>query len=52
MFGKDAFYEIIHRHAMKPANIILETVYNELASFQTGVAPEDDVTMVVIKIES
>ena len=52
MFGKDAFYEVIHRHATKPANQILETVYSELASYQTGVAPEDDVTMVVIKIEN
>ena len=51
MFGKDAFYEIIHRHATEPANQILESVYSELASYQTGVAPEDDVTMVVIKIE-
>jgi sigma-B regulation protein RsbU (phosphoserine phosphatase) len=52
MFGKDAFYEIIRRKATEPANQILESVYSELASYQTGVAPEDDVTMVVIKIES
>jgi sigma-B regulation protein RsbU (phosphoserine phosphatase) len=52
MFGKDAFYEIIHRHATESANQILESVYSELTSYQIGVAPEDDVTMVVIKIES
>ncbi|MGD8523455.1 MAG: SpoIIE family protein phosphatase [Desulfobacterales bacterium] len=52
MFGKDVFYEILHRNATKPATQILEAVYSELASYQIGVAPEDDVTMVVIKIES
>jgi sigma-B regulation protein RsbU (phosphoserine phosphatase) len=52
MFGKDAFYEIIRRHATKPAIQILEAVYIDLASFQNGVAPEDDVTMVVIKVEN
>jgi sigma-B regulation protein RsbU (phosphoserine phosphatase) len=52
MFGKDAFYKIIQYNATKSANQILETVYSRLASYQTGVAPEDDVTMVVIKIEN
>jgi sigma-B regulation protein RsbU (phosphoserine phosphatase) len=52
MFGKDAFYEVICRHAGKRANQILEAVYAELEDFQRGVEPEDDVTLVVIKIDS
>jgi sigma-B regulation protein RsbU (phosphoserine phosphatase) len=52
MFGKDAFYEIIRRNAAENASRILETVYDKLAQFQDGVEPEDDVTMVVIKIEN
>ena len=52
MFGKDSFYEIIRRHAAKRANQILDAVYHELAHFQRGVEPEDDVTLVVIKIEA
>lgn len=50
MFGKESFYEIIHRNAAKGANQILDAVYDEPAHFQTGVAPEDDATLVVIKI--
>jgi sigma-B regulation protein RsbU (phosphoserine phosphatase) len=52
MFGKNAFYEVIRRHAGKRANQILEAVYAELEDFQRGVEPEDDVTLVVIKIDS
>ena len=42
--------KIIRRNAAKGANRILDAVYDELAHFQTGVAPEDDATLVVIKI--
>ena len=52
MFGKDAFYEIIRRKAAETASHILETVYDELERFQKGVEPEDDVTLVVIKIDN
>jgi sigma-B regulation protein RsbU (phosphoserine phosphatase) len=52
MFGKDAFHEIIRQNASETASHILETVYDELAQFQKGVEPEDDVTLVVIKIDS
>jgi sigma-B regulation protein RsbU (phosphoserine phosphatase) len=51
MFGKVAFYEIIRRNAAETASHILETVYDELEQFQKDVEPEDDVTLVVIKID-
>ena len=51
MFGKDAFYDIIRRNAALSANQILEAVIDKLEYFQTGVEPEDDVTLVVIKFE-
>ncbi|UCE52799.1 MAG: SpoIIE family protein phosphatase [Desulfobacterales bacterium] len=50
MFGKESFYEIIRRNEALSANQILEAVIDELELFQTGVEPEDDVTLVVIKI--
>ena len=52
MFGKDAFHEIIRRNATETASRIIEIVYAKLEQFQNGVEPEDDVTLVVIKIEN
>jgi sigma-B regulation protein RsbU (phosphoserine phosphatase) len=52
MFGKDAFYEIIRRKAAFTAHQILDCVIDELDHFQKGAEPEDDVTLVVIKIDS
>jgi sigma-B regulation protein RsbU (phosphoserine phosphatase) len=51
MFGKEAFCEIIRTNAAAGASEILNGVIDELEHFQTGVAPEDDITLVVIKIE-
>jgi sigma-B regulation protein RsbU (phosphoserine phosphatase) len=50
MFGKDAFHDIIRRKSHETASRILESVFEALAQFQEGVEPEDDVTLVVIKI--
>ena len=52
MFGKDDFHKTIRLHADKGANQILTAVYTELEEFQRGVEPEDDVTLVIIKIDS
>jgi sigma-B regulation protein RsbU (phosphoserine phosphatase) len=52
MFGKDDFYKSIRLHADKGANQILTAVYAELEEFQRGIEPEDDVTLVIIKIDS
>ena len=51
MFGKARFKEIIRREAAHPASAILDAVYRELRAFSSGYKAEDDITLVVIKIE-
>lgn len=51
MFGKERFKQIIRREAAQPARRILDSVYHELNRFSRGFKPEDDITLVIIKIE-
>jgi sigma-B regulation protein RsbU (phosphoserine phosphatase) len=51
MFGKDGLREIIRANASAPANGILEAITDGLNRFRGGYACEDDITMVVIKVE-
>jgi sigma-B regulation protein RsbU (phosphoserine phosphatase) len=51
MFGKERFKQIIRREARRPARQILDAVYAELNHFSRGYKPEDDITLVIIKIE-
>lgn len=51
MFGKEALYRIIQRHAHKSAAEIQETILSELRRFQQDLMPADDITLVVIKFE-
>ncbi len=50
MFGKDRFREIIRRNANAAAADILEAVYDELNQFAKGLKSEDDITLVIIKV--
>jgi PAS domain S-box-containing protein len=50
MYGKKRFHSIIRQNASAEANDILNAIYNDLDSFRSGFKPEDDVTLVVIKI--
>jgi sigma-B regulation protein RsbU (phosphoserine phosphatase) len=50
MFGKEPIYRIIHQYADEDAKGILTACLYSLEKFQDGVAPEDDVTLIVIKI--
>jgi sigma-B regulation protein RsbU (phosphoserine phosphatase) len=50
MFGKKRFRNIIRRHAEAGASDILNAVYDELNQFAKGLKAEDDITLVVIKI--
>jgi sigma-B regulation protein RsbU (phosphoserine phosphatase) len=52
MYGKKRFHSIIRRNARLEANDILNAIYNDLDSFRSGRKPEDDITLVVIKITS
>jgi sigma-B regulation protein RsbU (phosphoserine phosphatase) len=51
MFGKKRFRKILRQNANAPAQDIIDAVYRDLDAFTVGVRPEDDITLVVIKIE-
>lgn len=52
MFGKERFMEIIRKSAAEDADAILNHVFLEHAGFVSGMKSEDDLTLVVIKIEA
>ncbi len=51
MFGKERLRQIISTHAKASAAEILDAVYNELNAFTLGQKSEDDITLVVVKID-
>ena len=51
MFGKERFRNIIRKHANAGAGDILNAVYSKLNLFTRGQKFEDDITLVVIKID-
>jgi serine phosphatase RsbU (regulator of sigma subunit) len=52
MFGKDQIYKIIRQNAAATANQIQNAIFESLKRFQNNTTLEDDMTLVVIKIES
>ena len=50
MFGKQRFKEVIRRNAAASAETILNKVFQEQAHFSRGMKPEDDITLVVVKV--
>ena len=50
MFGKTALYDVIRNHSAAGANDIMEAVLKQIDKFSKAGKPEDDVTLVVIKI--
>ena len=50
MFGKDTLYRIIRQYSDTDAKGLLTACLYTLDKFRDGVKPEDDVTMVVIKV--
>jgi sigma-B regulation protein RsbU (phosphoserine phosphatase) len=52
MFGKDALLEVIRRNSNMSAADIVEAVVAAVKHFQAGVKPEDDITLVVAKLNS
>ena len=50
MFGKQRFKDVVRRNATDSAESILNTVFQELDHFTQGMKPEDDITLVVVKI--
>jgi len=51
MFGKKALREVIRNSHTASARRIVDTVTGELERFRGDQAPEDDITMVVIKVD-
>jgi len=51
MFGKGRLRSIIRSNAKAGANDILNAVYNELSRYTHGQRSEDDITLVIIKVE-
>jgi len=52
MFGKERFRHVISTHARKTAIEILQAVIDEIDGFCHPLENEDDVTLVVIKVEA
>jgi len=52
MFGKERFRHVISTHARKTAIEILQAVIDEIDTFCHPLENEDDVTLVVIKVEA
>jgi sigma-B regulation protein RsbU (phosphoserine phosphatase) len=50
MFGKKRFKDIIRQNAKAGAEDILNSVYNEIDHFIEGQKTEDDITLVIIKV--
>jgi len=50
MFGKETIYKITRKLAQASAREILTSCFHEFNVFLGDRAPEDDVTLVVIKI--
>jgi sigma-B regulation protein RsbU (phosphoserine phosphatase) len=50
MFGKKALYKVIRENHQASAGQIVAAVIDTLGRHQTGLAPEDDVTLVVLKL--
>jgi sigma-B regulation protein RsbU (phosphoserine phosphatase) len=52
IFGKDRFYQILRSNAGSSAASIVDTVINRVRKFQDGFKTEDDITIVIVKIET
>ena len=51
MFGKERFRNIIKKHASAGSSDIVNAVYSELNQFTRGRKSEDDITLVIIKVD-
>ena len=52
MFGKNALLSLIRQNATSNAEDIMAAIIDSLKGFQQNVEPEDDITLVVVKIRS
>ncbi len=52
IFGKESLFEIIREYAAKSAKEIVAAIIDSLNRFRQDAIPEDDVTLVVVKIDA
>lgn len=52
LFGKDRFFDLIRKNAILDAKSILNMIIEKIEEFQNGFKKEDDITLVVIKINN
>lgn len=48
-FGKDRLYKILRRHTQTPIQTLLDEIDSALKDFGNGLAPDDDVTMLLLE---
>ncbi len=48
-FGKERFRGVIREHAGRSAREIVNGVYDAVSRFTRGLAPQDDITLVILK---
>ncbi len=51
MFGRTAIKDIIREHSAAGADDIIETIFSQIKKFRNASQPEDDETLVVIKLK-
>ena len=51
MFGKKRFQDLIRRHHRLSADDILNAIFGALRNHTRGVHQDDDMTLVIIKVE-
>lgn len=51
MFGRKRFKALLRQYAQYPAGDILNAIFAKLDDFRMGRKPEDDITLVIIKIQ-
>jgi serine phosphatase RsbU (regulator of sigma subunit) len=50
MFGRTAVYDIIRKNSAASADEIMEAIFSQIKKFLKTSKPEDDLTLVVLKI--
>jgi sigma-B regulation protein RsbU (phosphoserine phosphatase) len=51
MFGKERLKALIRRHAHLSAKRMITSIIDELQAFRKSVKQDDDITLVVIKVD-
>jgi sigma-B regulation protein RsbU (phosphoserine phosphatase) len=50
MFGRTAVYDIIRNNSAASADEIMEAIFSQIQKFLEALKPQDDLTLVVVKV--